>query len=121
MTARGRLSTMGKHSQQRSAALPAPEPGGSGDPPGKAADFGAALAELAATITRQGASADDDTQALTVIAEGAVAAIAGAPHSALVVLGRSGQLESVACHGDVPGQILALQNEIGQGPTLDAV
>ncbi len=83
--------------------------------------FGVALAELASTIKRHGVGADDDSQALAVIAQGAAAAIGGAQHAAIVVLTEQGQLDLPAVHGDLPPLIVAMQNEIGQGPTLDAV
>ncbi|SDP28702.1 GAF domain-containing protein [Nakamurella panacisegetis] len=119
--ARGRMSEMDGYPHHWVGPFPTPGTPAGADPTDSPGAFGAALAELALTIKRQGAGTDDDGKALAVIAEGAVSAIGGAQHAAVVVLTAAGQLEAPAAHGDLPALILQLQNEIGEGPTLDAV
>ena len=119
--ARGRLSEMDGYPHQWAGSFPDPVTVETPEPADSPEAFGAALAELSLTIKRQSACTDDDTKALAVIVEGAVSAIGGAQHAAIVVLSQQGQLELPAVHGDLPPQVVALQNEIGQGPTLDAV
>ena len=47
--------------------------------------------------------------------------IPGADCAAVVVAAGHGKLEARAVHGDLPAAVMGLQNEIGQGPCLDAV
>ena len=119
--ARARMSKMDGFPHQWAGAFPAPITLDGADPTDSAETFGAALAELALTIKRQSAGNQDDSKALSVTTEGAVSAITGAQHAAIVVLTEQGQLEAPAVHGDLPPLILELQNEIGEGPTLDAL
>ena len=115
-----RLSTMDGYPHQWAGGFPDPTPINPESAESPEA-FGAALAELALTIKRQSAGTDDDSKALAVIVEGAVSAIGGAQHAAIVVLNELGQLELPAVHGEMPPLIVGVQNDIGQGPTLDAV
>jgi transcriptional regulator with GAF, ATPase, and Fis domain len=85
----------------------------SGSSPGHSA-FAAALTELALTV-----HAGDDP--LTVITQGAVELIPGTEFSALVVPVGPGQLEPRAVAGGLTPQVIALQNEVGEGPCVDAV
>ena len=119
--ARTRMSEMDGYPHQWAGGFPGPLPVDSSQPADSPGTFGAALAELALTIRRQSFGTDDDTKALAVIVEGAVSAIGGAQHAAIVVPGDAGQLALSAVHGDLPPLMVAVQNEIGQGPTLDAV
>lgn len=85
----------------------------------RGAGFAAALAELALTVKREGAK--DDRRALHVITEAAAAIIPGTRDAAVVVADGPDRLSARAAHGDLPPRLLALQNETGQGPCLDAV
>lgn len=81
--------------------------------------FAAALAELALTIKGQGAKGED--HAMTVIVEGAAAIITGAEYAAVVVSAGPRQLVARAAYGDLPAQLMDLQNLYGEGPCLPAV
>lgn len=81
--------------------------------------FAASLAELVLTVQREGAK--DENHALTVITEGAVAIIAGAEQSAVVVPAGPRRLAARSVHGELPPMVMALQNDLGLGPCLDAV
>jgi hypothetical protein len=84
------------------------------EPSSDAGAFAAALAELALTVST------GEADPLTVITEGAVGLIPGAEFSALVVPAGPGRLEARATSGPLPPEIIALQNEFGEGPCLDA-
>lgn len=87
---------------------------------GRRADgFAASLAELAVTMRREGAI--DEAAALAVITEGAVAVLTGAEQSAVVVAADDGMLAARSVRGDLPPLLVALQNEVGEGPCLEAV
>ena len=118
--ARSRLSGMDGYPHQWAGRFPEPLPIDATEPATSPEAFGAALAELALTVKRQSVGADDDTKALAAIVEGAVSSIVGARHAAIVVLGRR-QLDVSAANGDLPAALVAVQNEIRQGPTWDAV
>ncbi|HEY0166516.1 MAG TPA: GAF and ANTAR domain-containing protein [Jatrophihabitans sp.] len=79
-----------------------------------AARFGAALTELALTV-------HNGADPLTVITQGAIDIVPGAELAALVILTGPSRLEACAVTGPLPPQIIALQNEVGEGPCLDAV
>jgi transcriptional regulator with GAF, ATPase, and Fis domain len=79
------------------------------------AAFAAALTELAFTVHLC------DSNPLTVITQGAVDLIPGTEFSALVVPVAPGQLEARAISGELTPQVIALQNEVGEGPCLDTV
>jgi len=81
--------------------------------------FAAALAELAFSIDREGST--DKQHALTVITDGAVTLIDGAEQSAVVVPCGLGRLDAKAVHGDLPPLLMGLQNDVGEGPCLEAV
>lgn len=81
--------------------------------------FAASLAELVLTVQREGAK--DENHALTVITEGAVAIIAGTEQSAVVVPAGPRRLDARSVHGELPPMLMALQNDLGLGPCLDAV
>jgi len=81
--------------------------------------FAASLAELVLTVQREGAK--DENHALTVITEGAVTIIAGAEQSAVVVPAGPRRLDARSVHGELPPMVMALQNDLGLGPCLDAV
>ena len=119
--ARAQLSQMDGYPHEWAGRFPGAVSIDSTEPTDSPEAFGAALAELALTIQRQSVGTDDDNKALAVIVEGAVAAISGVQHAAIVVLNGHGQLEIPAAHGDLPPLMVAVQNEIGQGPSLDAV
>ena len=119
--ARARASDRHGSPLQWSGAYPGLVPFDGAEPADSPVAFGAALAELASTIKRQSVGTDDDSKALAVIVQGAVAAIGGAQHAAIVVLTDRGELDLPAVQGDLPPLVVALQNEIGEGPTLDAV
>jgi transcriptional regulator with GAF, ATPase, and Fis domain len=76
--------------------------------------FAAALTELALTVH----TGEDP---LTVITQGAVELIPGTEFSALVVPVGPGRLEPRATSGELTPQVIGLQNEVGEGPCLDAV
>ncbi|RIJ78005.1 hypothetical protein D1871_04790, partial [Nakamurella silvestris] len=77
----------------------------------------AALVELSSRVA---AGTYDDAVILTDVAEGAAAAVPGAVGAAVVVLDDSGHLMRRASYGDLPAKLVALQNALGEGPTLDA-
>jgi transcriptional regulator with GAF, ATPase, and Fis domain len=86
--------------------------------PGSATDadaFAAALTELALTVHAE------DTDTLAVITEGAVDLIPGTEFSAVVLPAGPGQLETRATCGPQTVEVIGLQNEVGEGPCLDAV
>jgi transcriptional regulator with GAF, ATPase, and Fis domain len=87
-----------------------PRPGSSGN-----AAFAAALTELALSVQA------GDCDPVTVITQGAVDLIPGTEFSALVIPAGPGQLEARATSGDPAPQIIGLQNEVGEGPCLEAV
>ena len=93
--------------------------------PGEAPDedppdtFPAALADLALTVNQEGVT--DDQRALDVIVEGAVAIISGVEHAAVVVRAGPQRLDARAVHGELPPAIMQLQNNLGEGPCLDAL
>ena len=89
-------------------------PADRGTGPGNAA-FAAALTELALTVHA------DDADPLMVITQGAVDLIPGTEFSALVVPAGPGRLEARATSGDLTPQVIGLQNEVGEGPCLEAV
>lgn len=78
-----------------------------------AAGFAAALTELALTV-------HSGADPLTVITQGAIDIIPGAELAALVILAGPRQLEACAVTGPLPPQIIGLQNEVGEGPCLEA-
>jgi transcriptional regulator with GAF, ATPase, and Fis domain len=75
--------------------------------------FVAALTELALTVH----TGDDP---LTIITQGAVDLIPGTEFSALVIPVGPGRLEARATSGELTPQVIGLQNEVGEGPCLDA-
>lgn len=77
------------------------------------ARFAAALIELALTV-------HSGADPLAVMTQGAIDIIPGAELAALVVLSGPRQLEACAVSGPLPPQVIALQNEVGEGPCLDA-
>jgi transcriptional regulator with GAF, ATPase, and Fis domain len=80
-----------------------------------ASAFAAALTELALTV-----HAGDDVP-LTVITEGAAELIPGTEFSALVVPAGPGRVEARATYGELTPEVIGLQNQVGEGPCLDAV
>ncbi len=78
-----------------------------------AAQFAAALTELALNV-------QSGADPLTVITEGAIDIIPGAELAALVILVGPRKLEACAVSGPLPPHVIALQNEVGEGPCLDA-
>jgi transcriptional regulator with GAF, ATPase, and Fis domain len=61
------------------------------------------------------------TCGLSAVTETVMAAIPGVDCAAVVVLGPAGIISAQAVRGDLPPVVMDLQNEIGQGPWLDAV
>lgn len=76
------------------------------------------LAELAAAIQRDDM---EPLETLVLIAQTAVSIIPGAQCSAVVVPVGAGKLATRAVQGELPTRVMNLQNEIGEGPCLDAV
>ena len=85
----------------------------------QAGAFAAALAELVLTVKRESQQSED--RGLLVIAEAAAAIIPGAEQSSVSVADGPGRLVLRAAHGPLPPQVMALQNETGQGPCLETV
>ena len=81
--------------------------------------FAASLVELALAIKREGLT--DQQHALAVITEGAVAIIEGAEHSAVVVKAGPARMEGLSVYGCLPPLVMGLQNDIGEGPCLEAL
>jgi transcriptional regulator with GAF, ATPase, and Fis domain len=96
--------------RRRAPAETTRSPGSSGN-----AAFAAALTELALTVHA------GDCDPITVITQGAVDLIPGTEFSALVIPAGPGQLEPRATAGEQTPRIIALQNEVGEGPCLEAV
>ncbi|HEX8078680.1 MAG TPA: GAF and ANTAR domain-containing protein [Jatrophihabitans sp.] len=86
-----------------------------GRPGGDANAFATALAELALNV--HSGAADP----LTMITECAVDLIPGTEFSALVIPAGPGRLEARATSGPLTPEVIALQNDVGEGPCLDAV
>ena len=62
----------------------------------------------------------DSSQLLAEVAEGAVAAVPGAIGAVVAELLPGSQLHAAACYGRVPEGFIRLQNELAQGPSVDA-
>ncbi len=102
--------------QQAETAYPESEVGDrSRQAAGDAAAFAAALTELALTVHA------GEADPLTVITRGAVDLVPGTEFSALVVPAGPGRVEARAISGPQAPQVISLQNEVGEGPCLDAV
>jgi GAF domain-containing protein len=95
-----------------------PAAGGPTDPD-RPATFAAALADLVHTLQQEGIN--DDTHALSMITQGAVGMIAGAEQGGIVVPVGPGQLDSRAAVGDLAPLVMKQQNQVGEGPCLNAV
>jgi len=80
-------------------------------------EFAAALVEMSSRVA---AGVYEQSVVLTEVAEGAATAVHGAVGAAVVVLDEAGRLLQRASHGDLPARLLALQNTLGEGPTLEA-
>ncbi|MGX7678958.1 ANTAR domain-containing protein [Jatrophihabitans sp. DSM 45814] len=78
------------------------------------------LSDLFAQLGRDIATNTAGDSALAVITAAAVHAVEGADASA-VTLVRNGKFETIASTGDLPGQVDAIQYELGSGPSVDAV
>lgn len=81
--------------------------------------FAAGLADLVHTLQQEGIN--DDLHALTMIAQGAVGMIMGAQQGGIVVPAGPRRLDSRAGVGELAPLVLKLQNQVGEGPCLDAV
>jgi GAF domain-containing protein len=104
-----------------------PDPAGAGQPhtrrmPGSATQadggntaFAAALTELAVAVQT------GQLDPLAILAEGALDLIPGTELSALVVPDGPGRLAARAVSGERTLQMVDLQNQLGEGPGLDAV
>lgn len=80
-------------------------------------EFTAALVEMSSRVS----GTDSDRSAvLAEVAEGAVSAIPGTAGAAVVVLDHTGRLTERASFGPLPAKLIALQNQLGEGPTLEA-
>jgi transcriptional regulator with GAF, ATPase, and Fis domain len=77
--------------------------------------FAAALTQLSLTV------AAGETDPLTVITAGAVDLIPGTEFSAVVLPAGPGRLETRAICGPETVEVIGLQNQVGDGPCLDAV
>ena len=77
--------------------------------------FAAALTELAVAVQT------GQLDPLAILAEGALDLIPGTELAALVVPAGPGRLAARASSGEKTLQMVGLQNEVGQGPGLDAV
>lgn len=105
-----RAHSTGTHPERRNAGAPRnPSSGGSGN-----AAFAAALTELSLTVHT------GDCDPLTVITRGAVDLIPGTEFSALVVPAGPRRLEARAICGELTPLVIGLQNDVGEGPCLDA-
>jgi len=106
--------------ERADTALPAADPGPAGNQAPVAGDaaahaFAAALTELALSVS--GGTIDP----LTVITEGAVHLIPGTEFAAVVLPAGPGRLETRATCGAETEAVIGLQNQVGEGPCLDAV
>jgi transcriptional regulator with GAF, ATPase, and Fis domain len=105
--------------QRADAAVPSAESrSDSGHPaaqPGDPNAFAAALTELSLTVSA------GDADPLTVITAGAVDLIPGTEFSAVVLPAGPGRLETRATCGPETVEVIGLQNQVGEGPCLDAV
>jgi transcriptional regulator with GAF, ATPase, and Fis domain len=99
-----------RHAQ--SGGIHHPRQPGSRSPNGA---FAAALTELALSVHA------DEADPLTVITQGAIDLIPGTEFSALVIPAGPGRVEPRATAGEATPRIIALQNELGEGPCLEAV
>jgi transcriptional regulator with GAF, ATPase, and Fis domain len=88
--------------------------------PGDRPDGGADHAAFVAALTELALAVHTDDDPLTVITQGAVDLIPGTEFSALVVPAGPGRLEARAVSGELTPQVIALQNEVHEGPCLDA-
>lgn len=77
-----------------------------------------AMAEVAASVERDGLDLGERLQAVT---DGAAEVIPGVGCSAVVVADGPQRLAARAVRGDLPAALMGLQNQIGQGPCLTAV
>lgn len=108
MTATGRVGTpAGRDVPGQPAVLQAvPAPADS------TVHFSEAVADVMIRVHRSGGALDE-------VVAGAVGVIAGCEHAALVVYDRNDQLVAQAVSSDATAPMIALQNEIGQGPCRD--
>jgi len=81
--------------------------------------FAKSLVELALAVKREGLT--DQQHALAVITEGAAAIIDGVEHSAAVVPAGPARMEALSVYGSLPPLVVGLQNEVGEGPCLEAL
>jgi transcriptional regulator with GAF, ATPase, and Fis domain len=81
------------------------------------AGFAQDLAGLTLSVQREHA---DQAGSMALVAEAAVKLIPGANGAAIVVPAPTGELRVRAAHGDLPLVVAELQNELGQGPCLEA-
>jgi GAF domain-containing protein len=81
------------------------------------AGFAQDLAGLTLAVQREHA---DQARSLALVAEAAVKIIPAADGAAIVVPAATGELRVRAAHGDLPLVVAELQNELGQGPCLEA-
>jgi transcriptional regulator with GAF, ATPase, and Fis domain len=105
---------------QAHSAEPPPERRNSSEPPSESsgdpsnAAFAAALTELSLAVHT------GDCDPLAVITQGAVDLIPGTEFSALVVPAGPQRLEARAICGELTPLVIGLQNDVGEGPCLDA-
>lgn len=92
-----------------------PDADGPAAPSGDSSAFAAALTQLSLTLSA------GDTDPLAVITAGAVDLIPGTEFSAVVLPAGPGRLETRATCGPETVEVIGLQNQVGEGPCLDAV
>lgn len=100
-----------------SSGPPVPEPGAAGGFPGADDDLAVRLSESA----RQMQQHDDPDDTLRTVVAAAVALIPGADEGSISVVSRRRQVESKAASSELARTVDALQQELHEGPCLDAV
>jgi GAF domain-containing protein len=78
--------------------------------------FAAAIADFAASVHE----GEVELDTLDIIVHGAVDIIPGADCAAVIILTEQGRLEARAIQGPLHPNVIAMQNDLQQGPTLDA-
>lgn len=79
--------------------------------------FAAAVAQLAVGWVDE----QVETELLQTVTDGAVQVIPGSEDAAIVILAGPGLMAARSVHGSLPPAVMGLQNEVGEGPCLDAL
>jgi ANTAR domain/GAF domain len=107
---RSRESDEGQH--------PAPAHGDSPGEPGAEPDIGEVMGQVARKLQEQHGDVEGTLQAIT---EGAVGSVPGAEYCGITLVVDRRKVESRASTGELPRQVDALQEELGEGPCIDAI